>query len=292
MQDKKTITAIMSILIITIIGLGLFVCYNLNKIGTSYYKSIPILCAFIGLFLAYLKISQFDWYKELTDKDYLKYKQLFGLYQYKVLKTRQRYDIFVNDYCNSNVFFASNNSEYTSADSLNQSNLLLGRIKGLLESRKDLVDKYFMKDSFCYSDYVKLNKEYDTTSNTMGINLVKSSIEQFDSKTIEEKLEKVKLEIIKYESGDKTPKHYGHRMFGYLLKENYFTAINDEQRLTEWRKFTNLTTKPEMDYLRNPDSNKNQTYKINEQLKEIAEVFHLIGLKVTITYHEKPPKKK
>lgn len=106
-----------------------------------------------------------------------------------------------------------------------------------------------------------------------------------------EKLSKVRAEILKYESGEKQPKHIGHRMFGYLIKSGYIDAYNDRQRIEQWKEFTGLESLPEISYLRDPDSNKNNTKKINLQLKFIEEFFYLIGLNISVTYYQSKFKK-
>ena len=81
-------------------------------------------------------------------------------------------------------------------------------------------------------------------------------------------------------------------MFGYLLKSGYINAYNDTQRIEQWKLFTELDSLPEMSYLRDPDYNKNNTKRINLQLKYIEEFFYLVGLDISITYDQNKLKKK
>ena len=45
---------------------------------------------------------------------------------------------------------------------------------------------------------------------------------------IENALYKVREEILRYESGEKKPKHIGQRMFGYLVNADYFSGVYDK----------------------------------------------------------------
>lgn len=286
-------------IVLVILAMGaLALCNFLYGVGISYLFSIPTLgiITMIIYFVAICKLNKYDWYKEETDYEYKKYKAAYDAYKWHVIKNKELYNIFVRDYCNSTIMLTvSVNQDGSFSDSdYNTKNRIYHRIKSLLEDRNDLVNRYFKKGSFRYTDYLNLIKEYNTTAieKVEGIT-TEDSIEQEQPaiEDLKEKLFKVRTEILKYESGEKQPKHIGQRMFGYLLKDNYLIAYNDEQRLAEWQKFTGLDSKPEMSYLRDPDYNKNETDKINKQLKSIEEFFYLIGLDVSITYYEKGKKK-
>ena len=192
------------------------------------------------------------------------------LYQHEVVKQKKSFDIYINDY-----LAEIQNFTYKTNKEFQEKTRSHNKIVSIFQNRPNLIEKYFESVNFNYKDYKSLLKEYNTTSireeETIQPNIVD-----------EEKLLKVKNEILKYESGEKQPKHIGQRMFGYLLKANYFLAYNDEQRLIEWQNFTGLDSKPEMSYLRDPLYNKNSIDKdkFTTQLKQIEEFFYLMGLKI------------
>lgn len=220
-----------------------------------------------------------DNFHQSQNLEYRLLKRAHLLYQYEVIKQKKSFDIYSNDY-----LAEIHNFTYQSPKELQEKTRMHSKVSNLLICRPDLIQKYFNKKDFYFQDYKDLVKEYNTTSIVKDDVPPISSIEKpiLDSNSIEEKLSKVRNEILKYESGEKQPKHIGQRMFGYLLKANYFIAYNDEQRLTEWQNFTELESKPEMSYLRDPLYNKNSIDKdkFSIQLKQIEEFFYLIGLEI------------
>lgn len=237
-----------------------------------------------GIFL--ILVGNKDWYKELTNYSYYKFNQVYKLYQTEVIKNKKNYRRFVDDYYSENqlISFSTDSQGKPIIAEYNLKNKTNNQILDILNNRSDLVNKYFITDSFNYADFLSLIKEYNTTVIDEKplesiIDSSKQSVQEID---LDEKLSKIKDEILAYEKGDKKPKHYGHRMFGYLLKANYISANNDDQRLIKWRKFTEVDSKPEMSYLRDPLYNKNSIdeNKFATQLKQIEEFFYLIGLEI------------
>ena len=154
--------------IFAILALGALCLSNLlYSIGVSYLISLPVLAVVLMIiyFIALHKLSKYDWYKEETDYEFKEYKAAYNSYQRKVLRNNQIYDIYVSDYCNSKIVFSvqvNQNGNISSTD-YNFKNRIYHRIKGLLENRYDLVEKYFNKNSFGYKDYLELIKDYNTT---------------------------------------------------------------------------------------------------------------------------------
>ena len=113
------------------------------------------------------------------------------------------------------------------------------------------MEQYFDKIDFVFVDYKSLIKEYNTTvieqEESQSENIIEQEQPVLDDN--KDKLSKVRTEILKYESGEKLPKHIGQRMFGYLLKSGYINAYNDTQRIEQWKLFTELDSLPEMSYL-------------------------------------------
>ncbi len=192
------------------------------------------------------------------------------LYQHEVVKQNKSFDIYINDY-----LAEIQNFTYKTDKEFQEKTRSYNKVVSIFQNRPNLIEKYFESTNFNNKDYKNLLKEYNTSP---------VSKEETTQSNIgdEEKFLKIKKEILKYESGEKQPKHIGQRMFGYLLKANYFLAYNDEQRLAEWQNFTGLDSKPEMSYLRDPLYNKNSIDKdkFATQLKQIKEFFYLIGLEI------------
>lgn len=242
-----------------------------------------LILTLIFLLVMFFNLEKIIGQKETTSYPFSRFEEVYNMYRNEVINIGIIYQRFVENYYSNNVMISysidangnQNVAEYHTKNSI------FNQIIAILQERKDLVDKYFNNDHFTFQDYENLIRDFETTyppENNIEVDTLV-------------KLNKVKGVILKYESGEKTPKHYGHRMFGYLLKEGYFNAGNNEQRQAEWEKFTGLTSTPEPYYLNNPDENKNQTPNINKQLKQIAEIFDLIGLKVTIDYHKEKTKR-
>ena len=229
-----------------------------------------------------------DIFWQSQNLEYRLLKRGFLTYQNEVIKKGKTFELFVSDYIAEIHNFTCNEQNLAMKTRIHT------RVCNIFLLRPDLIKKYFANNTFDHNAYKQLVVNYDKSEiiPTAAISIEEKENQPSKVFDIDEALSKVQAEILKYESGEKSPKHYAHRMFGYLLKEKYFKALNDDQRLDEWQKFTGLESKPEMDYLRNPDSNKNNTSKINQQLKEIDEFFFLIGLKVTIAYHKEKPNNK
>ncbi len=223
--------------------------------------------------------------------EYRLLKRGYLFYQHEVTKQGKTFELYVGDYLSE-----IQNFNYKTGKELSEKTRIHARVSDIFSLRPDLIKQYFSQNDFVFTNYRNLTKEYDTSIMEEEISrplpdTEENIVEQPSSDNLEEKLAKVRAEILKYESGEKKPKHIGQRIFGYLLKAHYLNAYNDEQRLAEWQKFTGLGSKPEMSYLREPDYNKNETNKINKQLKSIEEFFYLIGLNIPIAYSEKGKKK-
>lgn len=221
--------------------------------------------------------------------EYRLLKRGYLLYQHEVIKLGKTFELYIRDYLSE-----IHNFQYKTQEELSKKSRIHTRVSDIFSLRPDLMKQYFDKIDFVFVDYKSLIKEYNTTVIEQEESQSKNIIEQEqpvldDNK---DKLSKVRTEILKYESGEKLPKHIGQRMFGYLLKSGYINAYNDTQRIEQWKLFTELDSLPEMSYLRDPDYNKNNTKRINLQLKYIEEFFYLVGLDISITYDQNKLKKK
>lgn len=220
-----------------------------------------------------------DNFHQSQNLEYRLLKRGYLLYQHEVIKQGKIFELYIRDYLSE-----IQNIHYKTEKELPEKSRIHSRVSDIFSYRPDLIKQYFDKTDFIFSDYKSLIREYNTTVLVKEETLTEDITEQVPPiiDNIEEKLLKVRTEILKYESGEKQPKHIGQRMFGYLLKANYFIAYNDEQRLAEWQKFTGSGSKPEMSYLRDPLYNKNSIdkNKFATQLKQIEEFFYLIGLDI------------
>lgn len=233
-----------------------------------------IKCVFksIGSFLM-------DNIRQSQNLEYRLLKRGYILYQHEVIKQDKTFEVYIRDY-----LAEIHNFQYKTEKELSKKTRIHTRVSDIFSLCPDLIKQYFDKSDFIFTDYKYLIKVYNTTAIEEEEPQPENALEQEQtvSDNIEEKLSKVRTEILKYELGEKQPKHIGQRMFGYLLKANYSVAYNDEQRLTEWQKFTGLDSRPEMSYLRDPLYNKNSIdkNKFVAQLKQIEEFFYLIGLEI------------
>lgn len=220
---------------------------------------------------------------------HLEYKLLkrgYILYKHEVLKQEKTFEVYSRDYLSQIHYF-----QYKTEKELSEKTRIHTRVTDIFKLRPDLIQRYFDRDNFDFADYKGLIKEYNTSVATHNKVQPENILAQPVLDNIEEKLSKVRAEILKYESGEKQPKHIGQRMFGYLLKFGYINAYNDKQRIEKWKEFTGLDSIPEMSYLRDPDYNKNSTEKINQQLKSIEEFFYLVGLDISVTYYKSKSRK-
>lgn len=235
-----------------------------------------------------ISVFLMDNFHQSQHLDYRLLKRGYILYQHEVLKQNKTFELYVRDYLSE-----IHNFQYKTQKELSEKSRIHTRVSDIFSIRPDLIKQYFDKTSFVFIDYKSLIKEYNTTiieqEDPQSENIIEQEQPVLDDN--KEKLLKVRAEILKYESGEKQPKHIGHRMFGYLIKSGYINAYNDRQRIEQWKEFTGLESLPEISYLRDPDSNKNDTKKINLQLKSIEEFFYLIGLNISITYYQSKFKK-
>jgi hypothetical protein len=225
-----------------------------------------------------------------SDKSYILFNIAFKSYRLEVIHNKKLYDRYVDDFCVKHTRQTPDHlNKYGVVESSKEKNCIKNRVQKLLETRPDLVQKYFQERAFNYKDYKQMVEEFDTTV-PLQI-LVEFPPKEADILTskFDDVKHIIKDEILKYENKIDNPKHKGQRIFGYILKEGYINASkNNEQRLDAWREFTGLEDNtPEFHYLRNPSTNKNSSKIINKQLKEIDEFFRSIKLRVDVYYDKK-----
>jgi len=249
----------------------------------------------LGVVLGILcsKVSDFlktkNWFLKLTDDSYILFYKAYESYRNEVKNRKKLYDRYVDDFCIQHTTQLLDSTNKNGVVVGSKKNCIKNRVQKLLETRPDLVHKYFQESTFTFKDHKQMVEEFDTTVPVQ----ILVEFPPKEAEILTSKFEDVKgiirEEILKYENKIKNPKHKGQRIFGYVLKEGYINASkNDEQRLDAWIEFTGLENNtPEFHYLRNPGDNKNSSKIINKQLKEIDEFFRSIKLRVDVYYDNK-----
>ena len=234
-KDGKIVLYVLGSLIICLIGLA---CYKFNNMGITYVKSIPIFVLIITGFLTYIRISQCNWYKELTDRNFLKYKNVYFLYRSKVIDKKQLYNIFVGEYCNSNsmLIVKTDVNGNINVSDYNEKNKVYQQIKYILENRSDLVKKYFNQKVFNYKDYISLLSDYRSTLPPTQITSSTSALKYYDDLEHELINEKLK-EFVLVCYGDNGVKHLGDRCFGYFIKHRHPAYSSTKQYTDAWNKY-------------------------------------------------------
>ena len=114
----------------------------------------------IGLFIAFLfwcaKVSGFN------NSLYLLHKKAYKQYRKEVIGEGKSYQKYVTNFYNENLFVPILNDGRAIAH-LNESNKNFHILMELLQTRSDLVIRYFELEHFTFEDFKKLNKEFNTT---------------------------------------------------------------------------------------------------------------------------------
>jgi len=263
--------------------------------------------------ILYFKVSDWlktkNWFLEFTDGFFVLFIKAFYAYRKEVINRKKLYDRYVDDFCVQNTGQVPDSfNKLGVIVSSNKKNSIKNRVQKLLETRPDLVQKYFQSYDFTYEDYKRMIVEYDTTFPIQKpsvhlieleqkgdeklflqddipyekiTGLVNDITDQTIDKSIlftEEQRVLVKAQIMKHNSIS-TEMHLGHRIFGYLIKAKIYRAANKKERLDKWHEFlgedisinssaANLLGRP--DYCRS-------RLQI-DQLEEIQIFFNEIGL--------------
>lgn len=136
--------------------------------------------AFIFL-VAFIAFACYAKKTGLSNGLYLLHKKAYKKYQKEVLREGKLYGIYVMEFCSENYIIHDGRSEIT-AGQLNERNKNYNIIIELLQVRNDLVAKYFIQEHFSYEDFLRLNKEFNTTiSPSIEENIVVTSEMGLDS---------------------------------------------------------------------------------------------------------------
>lgn len=225
-----------------------------------------VLIIYTIVLIAKNKLNNYNWYKEWMSKEYPKYLDLYYLYQKEVCNQSKNYHIFVNDFGNSNtptISIQANSYGNIYIKDSSRTNKCLGRMIDLLSNRKDLVDKYFQKERFSYSDFQLLENEYDKAPLTESANSEESILTHI-------------IEYVIHNRNTKGKRTVADRLFGYYLKSIGLIALTAKQCEEEWNKyFIEYEPCDKGRYIRTPDyfCKEAEQYTIRDTLEKIKEFY-------------------
>ena len=162
-MDKPQIhyieSSILAILFFVVLGIFVWLFYITFNVSL-FLSTLIILSIFVIVFFLIkfsLKLKNLILFNEAFDAEYKKFRDVCFIYKRDVIKGEKSYIRFVNDYCNEIAIYPDKSKKRQAAKLL---------IKELLNTRKDLVEKYFGKEHFGYLVYLELIKEFNSTTKT------------------------------------------------------------------------------------------------------------------------------
>ena len=267
-----------------IILLGIVYAFIIVILSISIYKNWRFLYSFllaivvvvIPLVVVLIKKRQnvYIWYKETTDKQYWKFFTAYNSYQSQVLKGGKSYDLFLNEFYNSNLFIpiSTDSSGNVRVNELNKENLYISRVLNLLQNRKDLVGKYFQKDKFDYNSYLSLMDDYNKTISFPTDGVSKKNYD-IDDEVVREKMKEFVLKC--YEPNGIMS--LGDRNFGYYIRHRHPELSSAKQYIEAWNEYIGeYEPRDNCKYISDPAYWKNET-EIVATLKSLEriEIFYL-----------------
>lgn len=251
----------------------------------------------------------------IRDKSYILFNKAFKSYRLEVIQNKKLYDRYVDDFCIKNTSQTPDRlNKYGTVVRSPEKNCVKNRVQNLLNTRPDLVHKYFSNKNFTYEDYKRMIVEYDTTHpiQKQNVNLIEIKGEGNDKlfflDGISDKVSKQllygflpkiytntesdikdQLNLIKefildcYNEGGN--RQLGVRVFGYLIKSKVIMALNNKSKQLAWDDFFNGEIKPsDPNLLANPDNTSrsilgSKSKKTQDQLLCIQIIYSKIGLK-------------
>ena len=158
-MDKPQIhyieSSILAILFFVVLGIFVWLFYITFNVSL-FLSTLIILSIFAVVFFLIkfsLKLKDTILFNEVFNAEYKEFKCVYFIYKRDVIKGGKSYIRFVNDYCNKIAIYPVKSKKRQAAKLL---------IKELLNTNKDLVEKYFCMDSFHYPNCQKLLEEFDT----------------------------------------------------------------------------------------------------------------------------------
>ncbi len=273
--SKKKVTYIAFVILCTfaIINFSVLI-YRLYGLFYSVLITIVVITIFLIAVLTRKKLNTCPWYKEMTDKQYQLFYETYSSYQKDVLKEKKSYRAFLNEYQNSHSFISIPTDSYGNVlvDELNKKNLHINCMLDILQHRKDLIDKYFQKDSFGYSDYLSLVGDYSATALPFEDDISRRNY-RLEDEFVERKVKEFVLNC--YEGNGVMS--LGDRNFGYYIKHRHPEMSTARQYTDAWNKYIGKhEPRDKCKYISDPSYWKNQT-EIPATLESIEriELFYL-----------------
>jgi len=248
-----------------------------------------------------------DMFVIIGDKSYGLFSNAFKSYRSEVINRKKLYERYVDDFCIKNTSQTHDRlNKYGTVVSSPEKNCIKNRVQNLLNTRPDLVVKFFQEKTFTYKDYKQMIDEYDTTypiqkpsahlielkqkeddilfmqndtSNEKTIRLDNDIADQTNNKSvlITEKQERLVRERILIYNSDNNKMHLGDRLFGYLLKAKIYSAKTPKERLYFWHKLLGDDIRPSDTHLFYAPHHM-RSEKIYDHLEEIQIFLNEIGL--------------
>lgn len=105
-----------------------------------------------------LKKNGLNTYREEREELWILYKIAHRLYQFEVIGSGKLYNRYVSDFLNIHTY-----TDRIDAAGMNEHKRNFHIMEELLTIRKDLVQKYFIQEKLCDSDYAIMHQEFNTT---------------------------------------------------------------------------------------------------------------------------------
>lgn len=173
------------------------------------------------------------WYATTNGLDnglYLLHKKAYKQYQKKVIGEGWSYQRYMADFCNGNIFLSVPNDN-RAAVRLNEGNKNLYTVIELLQTRSDLVIRYFEQVNFTFEDFKKLNKEFNTTQ---PVSLEQQEHYGIGESIIEKEFENIsvlpvvpKVEEAKKEENSNIPIAETDNPFEFILTDTQIEYLTD-----------------------------------------------------------------
>lgn len=226
-------------------------------------------------FVVLLWLHNQNWFLKLTDDSYKLFNKAYESYRNEVKNRKKLYDRYVNDFCiqHTSQVLDSRNKNGVVVSSYKM-NCIKNTVQKLLETRPELVVKYFQESTFTFKDYKQMIEEFDTTYPVQkpDIDLVESKqkesedfsfqkdisneeksvllqygfLDKINFNSIqnnEDKMNIIKEIVLKCYLPDGN-RQFGDRVFGYLFKSNLIPTITIEDQLNAWYKIFGEEMKP------------------------------------------------
>lgn len=234
-----------------------------------------------------------------SDKSYILFNIAFKSYRLEVIHNKKSYDRYVDDFCIQHTSQVPDLlNKHGIVVSSNKKNCIKNRVQKLLETRPELVVKYFQESTFTFKDYKQMVEEFNTTYPVQKLDIDLIEVKQKESKDIfvqkeisnkdtklhfEEKLKLAKDYILQCYSID-GDRHLGDRTFGYLIKAKLIKANTLKERLAAWHNLITADIKPSnVKLFRTPNLSRSKSKvlidkTLIENLEKIQSFFNEIGL--------------